>query len=208
MNITYQKNAKVFEHLQPSIGYGEMSLSNQTDAEIYQALQAGNSLALGEIYDRYGEAVYRLALRILGNATEAEDLTQEVFLAFWKGGSYDPSRGSMVVFLMTITRSRAINRIRQKRSQQQLIAQWENNLPTNSSDNLMETATFSEIQQRVGEALKQIPDNQRQILEMAYYQGLSQGEITKRLNIPLGTVKTRSRQGLLKLRKLLDDLVE
>jgi RNA polymerase sigma-70 factor, ECF subfamily len=82
-------------------------LSNQTDTEVYQALQSGNQQALGVIYDRYGVSVYRLALRMLGNTTEAEDLTQEVFLTFWKGTSYDSSRGSMVVFLMTITRSSA-----------------------------------------------------------------------------------------------------
>lgn len=185
-----------------------MSVSNQTDVELFQTLQLGNLSALGIIYDRYGEAVYRLALRILGNATEAEDLTQEIFLAFWRNSKYDPNRGTMIVFLLTMTRSRAINRLRQKRSQQQLLQRCQRSIPTDSGNNLMDAVSVTEISHIVGEALQELPENQRQVLKMAYYQGLSQSEITHELNIPLGTVKTRTRQGLLKLRKLLKDLVD
>lgn len=185
-----------------------MSVSNQTDVELFQTLQLGDLSALGIIYDRYGEAVYRLALRILGDATEAEDLTQEIFLAFWRNSKYDPHRGTMIVFLLTMTRSRAINRLRQKRSQQQLLQRCQRNIPTDNGNNLMDAASVTEISHIVSEALQELPENQRQVLKMAYYQGLSQSEITHELKIPLGTVKTRTRQGLLKLRKLLKDLVD
>lgn len=183
-------------------------LANRTDAEVFQALKLGDLFALGILYNRYGEAVYRLALRILGNVVEAEDLTQEVFLAFWRISTYDPNRGSMLVFLMTLTRSRAINRLHQVRSQQQLIQRWGRSIPPNRSNPLMDQASLTEISQRVCEALQELPENQRQVLEMAYFDGLSQAKITQQLNIPLGTVKTRTRQGLLKLRQLLNDLVE
>ncbi|MEO1373777.1 MAG: sigma-70 family RNA polymerase sigma factor [Cyanobacteria bacterium J06635_10] len=186
----------------------DMSLSNQTESELFQALQGGDLSALGAIYDRYGEAVYRLALRILGDATEAEDLTQEIFLAFWRTSKYDPNRGTMIVYLLTMTRSRAINRLHQKRSQQKLLQRCQRSIPTHGESNLMEKVSLGEISQRIGEALQEIPENQQQVLKMAYYEGLSQSEITQRLNIPLGTVKTRTRQGLLKLRKLLKDLVD
>lgn len=186
----------------------DMSLSNQTESELFQALQAGDLSALGAIYDRYGEAVYRLALRILGDATEAEDLTQEIFLAFWRTSKYDPNRGTMIVYLLTMTRSRAINRLHQKRSQQKLLQRCQRSIPTHGESNLMEKVSLGEISQRIGEALQEIPENQQQVLKMAYYEGLSQSEITQKLNIPLGTVKTRTRQGLLKLRKLLKDLVD
>ena len=189
-------------------GFSKKMLPNQTDVEVFASLKSGNLSALGTIYDRYGEAVYRLALRMLGNVTEAEDLTQEVFLAFWRNSSYDPNRGTMLTFLMTITRSRAINRLSQKRSQLQLVERLGNTQPPGVNNPLMDQVSVSEISQIVTEALQQIPENQRQILEMAYYDGLSQSEITKQLNIPLGTVKTRTRQGLLKLRKLLTNLVE
>ncbi|MEM9925701.1 MAG: sigma-70 family RNA polymerase sigma factor [Cyanobacteria bacterium P01_D01_bin.50] len=186
----------------------DMSLSNQTESELFQALQAGDLSALGAIYDRYGEAVYRLALRILGDATEAEDLTQEIFLAFWRTSKYDPNRGTMIVYLLTMTRSRAINRLHQKRSQQKLLQRCQRSIPTHGESNLMEKVSLGEISQRIGEALQEIPAPQQQVLKMAYYEGLSQSEITQKLNIPLGTVKTRTRQGLLKLRKLLKDLVD
>lgn len=182
--------------------------ANQTDTKVFQALKSGDLSALGTIYDRYGEAVYRLALRILNNVAEAEDLTQEVFLTFWHSSTYDPNRGSMLVFLMTLTRSRAINRLHQSRSQQQLLQRWGRNLPSDSSNPLMDKASLLEISGRVCEALQRLPESQRQVLEMAYYDGMSQSEITQQLNIPLGTVKTRARQGLLKLRRLLEDLVE
>ncbi len=184
-----------------------MSVSNLTDAELFQALQLGDLSALGIVYDRYGEAVYRLALKILGNGTEAEDLTQEIFLAFWRNSKYDPNRGSMIVFLLTMTRSRAINLLRQKRSQQQLLQRCQRSNPMQDDNVPMDKASVKEISHIVGKALQELPETQRQVLQMAYYQGLSQSEITHELNIPLGTVKTRSRQGLLKLRKILKNLV-
>ncbi|MFH7030848.1 MAG: sigma-70 family RNA polymerase sigma factor [Heteroscytonema crispum UTEX LB 1556] len=208
MNQAYQRDIELFQALQSSAGFFKMSLSKQTDTEVYQALRSGNLSALGIIYDRYGGVVYGLALRILGNAAEAEDLTQEVFLTLSRSSNYDAKRGSMIVFLTTITRSRAINRLRQVRSQNQLLQKWERNISPDNTNNLMEKASLSEIRDRVGEALLELPENQRQVLEMAYYDGLSQSEITQQLNVPLGTVKTRTRQGLLKLRKLLKDLVE
>lgn len=186
----------------------EMSLSNQTESQLFRALQAGDLSALGAIYDRYGEAVYRLALRILGDTTEAEDLTQEIFLAFWRTSKYDPNRGTMLVYLLTMTRSRAINRLHQKRSQQMLLQRCQRSISTYAESNLMENVSLGEISQRINKALEEIPENQQQVLKMAYYEGLSQSEITEKLNIPLGTVKTRTRQGLLKLRKLLKDLVD
>ena len=169
----------VATHTQKPKGWqpeSDMSLSNQTESELFQALQAGNLSALGAIYDRYGEAVYRLALRNLGDATEAEDLTQEIFLAFWRTSKYDPNRGTMIVYLLTMTRSRAINRLHQKRSQQKLLQRCQRSIPTHGESNLMEKVSL--------------------------------GEISQKLNIPLVTVKTRTRQGLLKLRKLLKDLVD
>jgi RNA polymerase sigma-70 factor (ECF subfamily) len=186
----------------------DMNSSNQTEAELFQVLQAGDLSALGTIYDRYGEAVYRLALRILKDTTEAEDLTQEIFLAFWRNAKYDPNRGKMIVYLLTMTRSRAINRLHQKSNQQKLLQKCQRSIPTHAESNLMEKVSLGEVSQLISKALEEIPDSQQQVLKMAYYEGLSQSEITEQLNIPLGTVKTRTRQGLLKLRKLLKDLVD
>jgi RNA polymerase sigma-70 factor, ECF subfamily len=183
--------------------------ANHTDLQVVNALQQGNSIALGAIYDRYGAVVYRLALRMLTNPTEAEDLTQEVFLAFWRGvDKYDVDRGTLSVFLLTITRSRALNRLQQQLSHRNLTQKFGSYLPTVNSHPAMESVTLNELSDRMNAALQQLPTAQKQVLEMGYYQGKSQSEIARELDVPLGTIKTRSRQGLLKLRQLVQDLVE
>lgn len=184
-------------------------LTDESDLLVLTALRQGDTNALGIIYDRYGTAVYRLALKMLTNATEAEDLTQEVFLAFWRGvDKYDVDRGTLVVFLLTITRSRALNRIKQQGSQHNLSQRVGTYLPKAASNPSLEAVTLTELRERMSSALQELPDHQKQVLEMGYYQGKSQSEIAQELDLPLGTVKTRSRQGLLKLRQFLKDLVE
>jgi RNA polymerase sigma-70 factor, ECF subfamily len=190
-------------------GSSNFMLTDESDLQVLMALRQGDTNALGIIYDRYGTAVYRLALKILANPTEAEDLTQEVFLAFWRGvEKYDVDRGTLIVFLLTITRSRALNRIKQQGSQQNLQQRVGTYLPTAQSNPGLDAVTLTELRERMNSALQELPDNQRQVLEMGYYQGKSQSEIAQELDLPLGTVKTRSRQGLLKLRQFLQDLVD
>lgn len=185
-----------------------MQVVVQDDGEIMAAVQRGDSLALGILYNRYGAVVYRLALRILQRSQDAEDLTQEIFLSLETTTPYNPQRGNLLNFLLTLTRSRALNRIRQGQSRGRLLKACQHDHLTNVPNLPMENAALSELSQRVASALETLPPNQRQVLELAYYEGLSQSEITQKLAIPLGTVKTRSRQGLLKLKNLLQDLVE
>lgn len=186
----------------------ETALTGLEDAEIVQVMRSGCLTALSILYQRYGTAVYRLALRILKNAAEAEDLTQDVFLTFWQTANYDPTRGTVVVFLLTMTRSRALNRIKRYKSHNQRLLQWQQTRSPGTHTAPFENATLDALSEQVSEALEALPDNQRRVLEMAYYDGLSQSEITQRLNLPLGTVKTRSRLGLLKLRQLLKDWMD
>lgn len=179
-----------------------------TDTELFHALKAGQSSALSLLYDRYGKLVYGLALHILKNSQEAEDLTQEVFLALWHRDIYNPDRGSLSSFLITMTRSRAIDKLRARGSSLKFLERWRRTIPTNPSPNTpLEQASSAERSQQIQNALAQLSANQRQVLEMNYYEGFSQVEISQRLNIPLGTVKTRSRLGLLKLRQTLADFI-
>ena len=183
----------------------------ETDAEVFRALKSGDLSALGVIYDRYGELVYRLALRILNNPQEAEDLTQEVFLTFYQRDSYNPKRGSMSGFLMTLTRSRAIDRIRAQRSKWKFFQRWsakDSSLTSMTTKTPLEQVSQDELSDRVVQALQKLPAEQHKVLELSYYQGMSQSQIAQHLNIPLGTVKTRSRQALLKMQKILNDLVQ
>lgn len=181
----------------------------QSDAELFGLLRAGDTTALGILYDRYSGLVYSLALRVLANPQEAEDLTQEVFLTFWRSSNYNPARGSLSSFLTTLTRSRAIDRLRSRGTVLKFLQRWSETMTTEtSSPTPFEVASLNQRSHYVRNALAQLPDNQRQVLEMAYYEGLSQSEIARTLNIPLGTVKTWARQGLLTLRRNLKDFIE
>ncbi|NJN59039.1 MAG: sigma-70 family RNA polymerase sigma factor [Leptolyngbyaceae cyanobacterium SL_5_9] len=186
-----------------------LSLSAQTDADLFVALKAGRVEALGALYDRYSNLVYGLALRVLSNSEEAEDVTQEIFLALWHKNTYNPTRGSLSSFLVTMTRSRSIDRLRSRNTKLKFLQRWRRIGTTEGSvANPLEQVSMNERSQFLREALARLPDLERQVLEIAYYEGLSQSEIAKRLNIPLGTVKTRTRQGLLKLRQHLQDFIQ
>lgn len=179
-----------------------------SDLDLLLALKAGDVASLGTLYDRYAKLVFGLAFKILENSEEAEDVTQDVFLTLWRRNTYDPARGSLSSFLTTMTRSRAIDKLRARGSRLRFLQRWQGVVRTEASAATpLEHASLGERSQLVRGALAQLPESERRILEIAYYEGLSQSEIAKRLNIPLGTVKTRSRQGLLKLRKTLQDYI-
>jgi RNA polymerase sigma-70 factor (ECF subfamily) len=178
-----------------------------TDSELLLAWQAGDRQALGTLYDRYGELVYRLAYRVLQSVSEAEDLTQEIFLSLSQKAAYNPKRGKMSTFLMVLTRSRAIDRLRRQRTQQQSWQKLTHTYDVQSQALPMEHASLQERSHQVQQALQQLPPQQRQVLEMAYFDGMSQSEIAQKLATPLGTVKSWSRNGLIQLRQLLKDHV-
>jgi len=182
-----------------------MPISTQTDTELFQALKAENLDALGILYDRYGVLVYRLALRILANKQDAEDLTQDIFISLSRNNTFDLHRGTMRAFLTVMTRSKAIDRIRKLRSQSSSLQKWNQALAHVAVENPMEKASNHEISQRVRDALTDLPERHRQVLEMAYYEGRSQSEIAQDLGIPLGTIKSWARQGLISLRKALGE---
>ena len=191
------------------LGNTEKLLSVQTDAQLYLALKAGQTAALGILYDRHAGLVYGIALKVLENPQEAEDLTQDIFLNFVKIGSYEPSRGSLRTYLAILTRSRAVDRVRSRRNTRELLKKWGHSRESETAtDSLLEKVSRSEQSQEVKAALAQLSDEQQQILRMAYYDGLSQSEIANQLEIPLGTVKARARRGLLKLRQALTDYMK
>lgn len=188
-------------------GNKEKNLVNQTDAELFLALKAGQIAALGVLYDRHAGLIYGLALKILGNAQEAEDLAQDIFLNLAKSSAYDPRRGSLRTFLAVMTRSRAIDKVRSRNTASRFLGRWKSNAQESTPNSPFEYVAQSEQSQEVQAALAQLSESQQQVLKLAYYDGLSQSEIAQRLDIPLGTVKGRSRQGLLKLRQSLTDLI-
>jgi RNA polymerase sigma-70 factor (ECF subfamily) len=183
--------------------------TDASDAELIHHLRSGQQEALRILYDRYSGLVYTLALKILQQPSEAEDLTQDVFLNFWKQEKFDPDRAALSTYLGVMTRSRAINKLESRSSRQRSLERLQQH---KSSDELtaptpLEQASLAEQETTVRRALAQLAENQRQILEMNFYQGISQAEIAQQLGIPLGTVKTNARKGLIKLRELLGDAV-
>jgi RNA polymerase sigma-70 factor (ECF subfamily) len=174
------------------------------DLAAIQRMASGDGTALADLYDRHGRSVYGLAARILGDPAEAEDLTQDVFTLAWKNAArYDPARGAVAAWLLVTTRTRAIDRIRARRSRPQGGSDDDGrkmaNIPDGSPSVDVIVAT-SQDAARVRVALADLPVDQRDALEQAYFQGLSHSEIAERTGIPLGTIKTRIRSGLQRLR--------
>mgnify|MGYP001797781039 CR=1 FL=1 len=182
--------------------HNRQELADAPDEVLIEAMNAGEQTALRHLYRRHSALVYSLALQILKRKAEAEDITQEVFLSLWRRNTYDPARGSLRRFLVVMTRSRAIDRLRSRRSRHGSYRRLHDlNCDETGRNVPLETVTYQEQAQRVREALTTLPDTEREVLEIAYYQGLSQKAIAQKLNIPVGTVKSRTRQALQKLRR-------
>jgi RNA polymerase sigma-70 factor (ECF subfamily) len=188
-----------------------LSLANpQTDAEDAELLRAvarGDEAAFARVYDRYGAILLGLMLRILRSRPEAEDVLQEVFLQVWQQArTFDPARGRAFTWLATLARSRAIDRLRAVDSRERAAQRAaEDGQPTTNEPRAWaeEEAIRAERAEAVRAALAELPEEQRQVLVLAYLDGMSQTEIAAAKNQPLGTVKTRTRTGLKRLSEAL-----
>ena len=187
-----------------------MSLSNpQTDAEDAELLRAvarGDESAFARVYDRYSPILLGLMLRILRSRAEAEDVLQEVFLQVWqRAHSFDAERGRAFTWLVTLARSRAIDRLRSVGSRERAAQRSAEDAPPESEPTEWADAAAvrAERAEAVREALAELPEEQRQVLVLAYLEGMSQSEIAAAKNQPLGTVKTRTRSALRKLSESL-----
>jgi RNA polymerase sigma-70 factor (ECF subfamily) len=175
------------------------------DDELIALVQRRQEAALGALYDRYIRLVYAVALRITADRETAEEVVQDVFQNVWQAaGSFQPGVGSFSAWLLGITRHRAIDATRSKRERARAREQTIEGFQAAGDESSLDSAVAQRLlRDTVRQALSALPSNQRQAIEMAYYGGLTRAEIAERLNEPLGTVKTRLRLGLLKLRDLL-----
>lgn len=179
-----------------------------SDADLLQNIARGDEQALALLYDRYRTILFGLLMRILSNRAEAEDVLQEVFLQVWqRAGNFDETRGKPFTWLVTLTRSRAIDKIRALGSRSRTVEE-----ATREAEDVIfdaeENAIIAQRGEVVRAALNQLSEEQRQVLVLAYFDGFSQSEIAEKLSSPLGTVKTRMRTGLIKLRELLSSQAE
>lgn len=176
-----------------------------SDVELLHAVARGDEVALARLYDRYRVILFGLVLRILPSRQEAEDVLQEVLLQVWKRASdFDETRGRPFTWLVTVARSRAIDRLRSLGSRERVAQNAAREIIEETSD-AVNDAIRAEEGRVVRDALLELPEEQRRVLELAYFEGLTQSEVASRLETPLGTVKTRMRSGMTKLRELLGD---
>lgn len=182
-----------------------------TDAMLLRQVLERRPEALADLYDRHAPTLLALARRILtsigwgGGMSDAEEVLQEVFLHVWNNAArYDAGRSSVSTWLVLITRSRAIDRLRNRKVVERVHEAAHQEGPADhASPEGVESVFFRERRQRVKSELEKLPPEQKQVLEMAFYDGLSQSEIADRAGLPLGTVKTRTLLAMKKLRSAL-----
>lgn len=182
--------------------YSEKNRAMPDDLDLIRRVLRREESALGELYDRYGNAVYSLALRVLRDAQRAEEITQDVFLRVWnQPEKWDSSKGKLVSWLLTVTRYAAIDRLRAEQRQPAVI-----DSPLEDDSPIADPEGWNPAEWQDGQELRkilaQLPAEQQQVIQLAFYGGLSHREMADKLGIPFGTVKTRLRLGLQKMRQL------
>jgi RNA polymerase sigma-70 factor (ECF subfamily) len=182
--------------------------SNIIAPDLLALIAKGDRQAFDQLYDQSSSPLYTLCLRVLGDQDEAAELLQEVYTEVWcKIARYDPQRGSPIAWLVTLTRSRAIDRLRSRVSKGHGVT---DSIDDTQAAELQDRAQTpfeqhadAELRALVSKALSDLPEAQRRALELAYYEGLSHSEIAERLGEPLGTIKTRIKLGMTKLKTVL-----
>ncbi len=186
-----------------------MDYTRLDDETLLALIARAQENALSVLYDRYSRLVYSVALNATSDPARADDITQDVFIRVWENaGTYRASQGRVPVWLTTIARNRAIDVFRRSRvrHESQSIS-WDDaeSMDPPASQDVEAEVDLAQRQRQVRWAIAQLPDEQKQALGMAYFQGLSHLEIAEALHEPLGTVKTRIRLGMQKLRTLLQN---
>jgi RNA polymerase sigma-70 factor (ECF subfamily) len=178
------------------------------DEQLMARLAMRDIKAFEALYDRYGTLVYSTALRVVGDVQLAEDIAQEVFLRIWRRpDQYVPQRGRFVTWLLSVARNGAVDQIRmrgRRRRHETAGEESARQLPADEGRDPALMAQLADERQKVRQALTSLPAEQRRVIEMAYYGGYTQQEIAELLNQPLGTVKTRIRLAMQKLRAALE----
>jgi len=178
-----------------------------TDEHLMHAIQQRDPEAIGHLHDRYASTLKALIMRVLHNDAESDDMLQEIFVEIWdRAGSYDPAKGKALGWIVTLTRRRAIDRLRKReaygRMEERLLEETKRD-PQDSIAHVEEDVAHSEMRQHLTRVLATLPVAQREVIELAFYKGMSQREIAASTGIPLGTIKTRIE---LAMKKIADAL--
>jgi RNA polymerase sigma factor (sigma-70 family) len=188
-------------HLAGSARVEEARSTRPTDEEVLASIAGGDDQGLAELYDRYGRLAYGLAYRVLRDQALAEDAVQDAFLAIWRSADgYRRERAKPSTWILTLVHRRAVDLVRREDRRR---AERLEETPEAASASVPEEADLRETRSAVQAALRKLPDDQREALELAYYGGFTQSELAERLGVPLGTVKSRMFAGLTRLRELV-----
>jgi RNA polymerase sigma-70 factor (ECF subfamily) len=173
-----------------------------SDQALLERIAGRDAQALADLYDRFAPVALALAARVLGDRSEAEDVLQTVFTRVWQdAGRYDATKGSVATWLLSWIRNASIDRLRRREALQRATLKSVDRAPAASHEEA--PAGAPEDREKLARAVADLPADQRQVIELAYFEGLSQTQIAQRLGEPLGTVKTRMRLGMNKLRQAL-----
>ena len=181
------------------------------DSALVAQAAAGDERALGDLYDRYGGMAFSLACAIVGEQADAEEVVADAFAQVWRSASsFDAARGSVAAWLATIVRTRALDLVRSRKRRARVLEEaavmtdeGETLVLAPSADATDRSAELTEASTIVRKSLAELPPPQRRVIELAYFGGLSQSEIAERLGAPLGTVKSWTRQGLMRMREMV-----
>jgi RNA polymerase sigma-70 factor (ECF subfamily) len=187
------------------IGQGEVvATAALEDGELIRRLTAGDEGALEVLYERYGRRCFALARRILDDAQLAEDVVQQVFLALWQGTGYDPARGAVGTWLLSVTHHKAVDSVRRESTRRRRLAGEQVALETAAVGPGPDEQAWTALRaERTRDGLRGLPPEQREVLLLAYYGGYTQREIAEMSGLPLGTVKSRTLTAMRKLREVL-----
>jgi RNA polymerase sigma factor (sigma-70 family) len=181
---------------------------DRDDLELHPRLSAGDRFAFDQLYRRYAGSAYGLAYRVTGQQLLAQDVVHDAFLALWRAPeAYDPARGAFRTFFLSLVHHRAVDTVRREERLRRRTERASNLEPVRGEDvaeDVVEESFLSERRKGVREALLTLPPEQRQVVELAYFGGLTQAVIAARLGIPIGTVKTRTLAAMRKLRRLME----
>jgi RNA polymerase sigma factor (sigma-70 family) len=184
--------------------------SDPADEQIIQRVVAGDQLALGELYDRWSKQAFSLARRVCADEGLAEDVVQEVFIAFWREpGRFDPSRGAFGSWLLTLVHHKAVDAVRRESAirRRTVPAAEDEDWTATPGPGADQAALGAVVAGQVRDALGRLPDEQREALALAYYGGYTQREVATLTGVPLGTVKSRMFTGVQRLRSALGPLL-
>lgn len=205
--VTATTTTSGIRSIKPQVAKPEPSALDLTDEHLMEMIRLREPAALGHLHDRYGAMLKALVMKVLHNEAESDDMLQEIFVEIWdRAGSYSAVKGKALGWIITLARRRAIDRLRKREAYcraEERLAEETKRQPQDWATHVEEDVAHAEMRAVLQKVMANLPPAQRQAIELAFFQGMSQREIAAHTSIPLGTIKTRLELGLKKISEAL-----